>query len=139
MSEEPGLLLDTCAVIFIANDSKIDPQASQQISDAAYDGRLYLSPMSAWEIGIGVAKGRLNLPIAPLDFVERFIERMSAKLCAISPAILIASSNLPGSPHGDPMDRILIATARALDMVLVTRDEPILRYSRNGHLRALAC
>jgi len=139
MNEEPSLLLDTCAMIFIANDSKIDPQASQRISDAAYDGRLYLSPMSAWEIGIGVAKGRLNLPIAPLDFVERFIERMSAKLSAVSPAILIASSNLPGSPHGDPMDRILIATARALDMVLVTRDEPILRYSRNGHLRTLAC
>ncbi|MDX8440801.1 type II toxin-antitoxin system VapC family toxin [Mesorhizobium australafricanum] len=139
MSEAPSLLLDTCAMIFIANDSKIDPQASQDISEAAYDGRLYLSPMSVWEIGIGVAKGRLSLPIAPLDFVERFLERMSAKLSAISPAILIASSNLPGSPHGDPMDRILIATARALDMVFVTRDEPILSYSRNGHLRTLVC
>jgi PIN domain nuclease of toxin-antitoxin system len=139
MSEGPNLLLDTCAMIFVANDSLIDPHASREISEAAYDGRLYLSPMSAWEIGIGVAKGRLNLPLAPLDFVERFIERMSAKLSAISPAILIASSNLPGPPHGDPIDRILMASARALDMVLVTRDEPILRYGRNGHLRTLAC
>jgi PIN domain nuclease of toxin-antitoxin system len=139
MSDRPSLLLDTCAMIFIANDTPIDPQASREISEAAYEGRLYLSPMSAWEIGIGVAKGRLNLPLAPLDFVERFIDRMSAQLSAISPAILIASSNLPGSPHGDPMDRILMASARALDMVLVTRDEPILSYSRDGHLRTLAC
>ncbi|MES0162377.1 hypothetical protein [Mesorhizobium sp. C268A] len=56
MSEEPNLLLDTCAMIFVANDSLIDPHASREISEAAYDGRLYLSPMSAWEIGIGVAK-----------------------------------------------------------------------------------
>lgn len=134
-----ALLLDTCALIFIANGDRIESDARRQISQAAADGRLYVSPMSAWEIGVGVAKGRLSLPIAPLDFFQRFLERMEAQLSEVSPSILINSANLPGRPHKDPMDRILMASARVLDMVLVTRDGPILSYSSEGHVRTLAC
>lgn len=126
-------------MLFLANDSPMDAEARWEISEAAYDGRLYLSPMSAWEIGMGVAKGRISLPLAPLDFVERFIDRMQAKLSPLTSAILISSSNLPGRVHGDPMDRILIATARALDMVLVTSDRPILAYAKSGQLRIQPC
>lgn len=139
MSDQPNLLLDTCAMLFVAEEASIDRDTLQKISEASYDGRLHVSPISAWEIGIGVAKGRLSLPLAPLDFIERFIERMQARLSPLTPAIMVSSSNLPGNVHGDPMDRILIATARALDLVLVTSDRPILAYSRAGHLRTLAC
>lgn len=139
MSEEPQLLLDTCAMIFIANGVRITPEAEKSVSEAAYDRRLYVSSMSAWEIGIAVAKGRLSLPLSPLDFFSRFLERMQARLADVSPAILIASSYLPGEPNKDPIDRILVASARMLDMVLVTRDGPILDYAQNGHVRTLAC
>jgi PIN domain nuclease of toxin-antitoxin system len=37
------------------------------------------------------------------------------------------------------MSRILIATARALDLTIVTRDEKILDYAEKGHVRVLAC
>lgn len=139
MIAHSSLLLDTCAMLFLADEARIDAEAQWEISEAAYDGRLYLSPVSAWEIGIGVSKGRLNLPLAPLDFIEEFIERMQVKLSPLTPAIMVSSSNLPGRPHGDPMDRILIATARALNLILVTSDRPILRYAEAGHLRTLAC
>lgn len=139
MSALPNLLLDTCAMLFLADETRIDAEARWEISEAAYDGRLYLSPISAWEIGMGVSKGRLNLPLAPLDFIEEFIERMQAKLSPLTPAIMVSSSNLPGRVHGDPMDRILIATARALNLILVTSDRPILKYAEAGHLRTLAC
>ena len=139
MTEQPALLLDTCAMIFIANDTPIEAEAEHLISEAAFNGRLYISPMSAWEIGIGVAKGRLSLPLAPTEFFNRFLVRMEAQLSALSPEILISASNLPGEPHKDPMDRILMASARILDMILVTRDGPILDYGQKGHLRTLAC
>jgi PIN domain nuclease of toxin-antitoxin system len=126
-------------MIFVANETRLDPEADHVISEAAYDGRLYVSPISAWEIGVGVAKGRLSLPLAPLDFFEKFVERMQAKLSPVSQSIMIASSFLPGEIHGDPMDRILVSTARNLDLVLVTRDRPILAYGREGHVRTLAC
>jgi PIN domain nuclease of toxin-antitoxin system len=139
MTDQPAILLDTCALIFVANATHMNKEAEAEISEAAYDGRLYVSPMSAWEIGIGVAKNRLKLPLEPLEFFQRFLTFMQAQLSAVSPEILIGSSNLPGNLHGDPMDRILISTARNLDMVLVTRDGPILDYGTDGHLRTLAC
>jgi len=139
MSVTPHLLLDTCAMLFLADEARIDAETLSEISEASYDGRLYLSPISAWEIGVSVSKGRLSLPLAPLDFINEFVERMQAKLSPLTPAIMISSSNLPGRIHGDPMDRILIATARALNLVLVTSDQPILSYAEAGHLRALAC
>lgn len=139
MNAQPQLLLDTCAMLFLADETPMKDETLWEISEAAHDGRLHLSPISAWEIGVGVSKGRLNLPMAPLDFIERFIERMQVNLSPLNPAILVSSSNLPGAIDGDPMDRILIATARALDLVLVTSDRPILRYAEAGHLRALAC
>lgn len=139
MNAQPQLLLDTCAMLFLADETPMKVETLWEISEAAHDGRLHLSPISAWEIGVGVSKGRLNLPLAPLDFIERFIERMQVNLSPLNPAILVSSSNLPGAIDGDPMDRILIATARALDLVLVTSDRPILRYAEAGHLRALAC
>jgi PIN domain nuclease of toxin-antitoxin system len=139
VTDQPNLLLDTCAMLFVANSTAMEDHAEKEISEAAYDGRLYVSPMSAWEIGIGVAKNRLKLPLEPLDFFQRFIRLMKAQLSAVSPEILVGSSNLPGRVHGDPMDRILISSARHLDMILVTRAGPILDYSADGHLRTLAC
>ncbi len=139
MTEAANLLLDTCAIIFVANDTHLEPDAEHAISEAAYDGRLYVSPISAWEIGVGVAKGRLSLPLAPLDFFDRFMERMQAKQSPVTPSIMVASSFLPGEIHGDPMDRILVSTARSNDLVLVTSDRPILAYGREGHVRTLAC
>jgi PIN domain nuclease of toxin-antitoxin system len=139
VTDRPNILLDTCAMLFVANGTAVEDRAQREISEAAYDGRLYVSPMSAWEIGIGVAKNRLKLPLEPLDFFQRFLRVMKAQLSAVSPEILISSSNLPGRLHGDPMDRILISSARHLDMILVTRDQPILDYGSDGHLRTLAC
>ena len=42
----------------------------------------------------------------------------------------------PGSPHGDPADRVIVASARHLGAPLVTADRKILAYSRQGHLQA---
>lgn len=126
-------------MLFLADETRIDDETLWAVSEASHDGRLYLSPISAWEIGVSVSKGRLSLPLAPLDFINEFIDRMQAKLSPLSPAIMISSSNLPGHIHGDPMDRILIATARTQNLVLVTSDRPILAYADAGHLRAMAC
>jgi PIN domain nuclease of toxin-antitoxin system len=60
-------------------------------------------------------------------------------LAALSPEILIASSFLPGEPPSDPADRILLATARDLGAMLVTRDRAILAYGESGQVSTLAC
>jgi PIN domain nuclease of toxin-antitoxin system len=57
----------------------------------------------------------------------------------LSADILVASVTLPNGPPSDPADRILIATARACSLVLLTRDRSILRYGDDGHVRTIAC
>ncbi len=54
----------------------------------------------------------------------------------LTPRILIESTRLPGGLHLDPVDRILVATARELGLTLVTRDKLLLAYARKGHLNA---
>jgi PIN domain nuclease of toxin-antitoxin system len=139
MSNEAELLLDTCALIFVSLDSEIRSEASEAIRLASENGRLRVSPISAWEIGMAMSKGRLKSPLPPTEFFRRFLKNLNAEVCALTPEILIDSSYLPANPHGDPTDRILMASARTLDMVLVTRDQPILDYGQAGHLRTLAC
>ena len=57
----------------------------------------------------------------------------------LTSAIALATAELPNPLHDDPADRLLIATARDLDVPLVTRDARILAYAAAGHVRAIAC
>jgi PIN domain nuclease of toxin-antitoxin system len=63
----------------------------------------------------------------------------SFRLAELSPAVLIDSCSLPGQPPRDPGDRIILATARELDLTIVTRDHAILAYATVGQVRAIPC
>ena len=54
-------------------------------------------------------------------------------LIPLSPEIAIQSRRLPGQFHGDPADRILVATARVTGARLMTSDRKILAYGRLRH------
>jgi PIN domain nuclease of toxin-antitoxin system len=139
MDDDAILLLDTCAMVYVALDQGMKHGATAAIEVASTADRLRISPITAWEIGMLMSKGRLRSPLTAREFVQRFLEALGARFCELTPDMLISSSFLPGHPHGDPTDRILIATARATGMVLVTSDRPILAYGAEGHLRTLAC
>ena len=134
------LLLDTCAAIWIANKEEISVDAIGAL-DRAREQRtsIYVSPISAWEIGLLTSRGRLSLLMPPSRWFDRLLEAPGLALTGLSPDILISSSFLPGTPPRDPADRILAATARAYGYMLVTRDRPLLEYAGQGHLQALAC
>jgi PIN domain nuclease of toxin-antitoxin system len=134
-----GLLLDTCAIIFITKDSDISVDTASKIDAASNSGNLYLSPISSWEIGRGVAGHRLSIAGDPLRFFLDFMNGASAKLCQMGPDTLVASSFLPGRIHKDPFDRILIETARRNNLTLVTSDRAILAYGAQGHVKTLPC
>ncbi len=53
--------------------------------------------------------------------------------------IALKASLLPGELHGDPADRLLAATARKLNLTLVTRDRALRAYADQGHLSVLPC
>jgi PIN domain nuclease of toxin-antitoxin system len=134
------LLLDTCAAIWIANKEPVAQALLMEIERAdAGDQLIYVSPVSAWEIGMLVSRGRMSLLTTPERWFDDLLHAPSIRLVSLPPRVLIAASYLPGSPPSDPADRIFAATAREYGYALVTRDRPLLDYADQGHLKALAC
>ena len=135
-----ALLLDTCAVIWIFQNQPIRESTADRINHAiAKREPVYVSPVTAWELGMLVSRGRLTLPTDPQSSFDRMLQGPGLHLAKITPSILISSSFLPGKPPKDPADRIFAATAREFGCPLVTRDRLLLEYAAEGHIQALAC
>ena len=56
----------------------------------------------------------------------------------LEPEIAVESCFLPGEFHNDPADRFLVATARLKNAALVTRDQRIIEYGNQGHVKVLS-
>ena len=80
------------------------------------------------------SRGRVELHMTCEEWVHGALSPQSIMLANLTPNIAIASTTLPGVLHGDPMDRIIVATARAMRATLVTHDHQLIAYGRAGHL-----
>ncbi|MFN3930622.1 MAG: type II toxin-antitoxin system VapC family toxin [Brevundimonas sp.] len=133
------ILLDTCALIWLAEGSPLAAGAEAALQDAQSAGAaLLVSPITAWEIGMLVAKGRLALTMPPLVWFQCVLDT-GIELGELGPDILIGSSSLPGPELRDPADRIIAATARAFNYRLMTRDRPLLAFAESGQVAAIPC
>lgn len=133
------ILLDTCAALWMSNGQKLRDAATRELFAAGEtDGGILVSPITAWEVGQLVSKGRLALALDPTEWFQKLLKN-GVVMTELSPAILVASSFLPSPLLRDPADRIVAATARALDLRLMTADRPLLEFAAAGHMHALAC
>jgi PIN domain nuclease of toxin-antitoxin system len=135
----PALLLDTCADIFIAEGSPIEPKARRAVLSALVGEGVLVSPVSAWEIGMLAARKGIAFRPDPAAWLREFLDRDGVRLAPLTPEAAIAASFLPQPLHADPADRLLIATSRELDAPIVTRDRAILAYAKAGGVRAVGC
>jgi PIN domain nuclease of toxin-antitoxin system len=134
------LLWDTCAAIWIYEGARLAQAALDAMSEAHREGvSSYISPISAWEIGMLTSRGRLHLLIRPERWFANLFEVPGVRLAELTPDVLIASSSLPGKPPQDPTDRIIAATARELGATLITRDRALLDYGEQGHVAVVGC
>ena len=134
------LLLDTCAAIWLTNGDKVSEHCVAAISACREaEEPIFVSPITAWEIGLLVARGRLSLLMPPQRWFDRLLQAPNVCLAEMPVDILIASSFLPGTPPNDPADRIIAATAREYGFVLVTRDHELQDYAAQGHIQSLLC
>ena len=129
------LLLDTCALLWLANGAEMTPESRTALASQ----QLHVSPISAWEIANLVRKSRLAITLPVARWFRQTAGKISAGTPQLTVEVLSDSCDLPGSPPDDPADRIIIATAREADMTIVTRDKKIIEYSRAGHVRTLVC
>ena len=133
------LLLDTHVWIWVAENvtAKLSASCAESIGLASRQRRLLVSAISVWEVAILDVKKRISLYTNCLDWVYLGLKGQNIELVDLSPEIAIDSTRLPEGFHADPADRILIATARNRNAILVTADRAILEYSRSKHVRVL--
>ena len=114
------LLLDTCSFIwFLADSPQLSAKARAAILDPA--NSVYLSAVSAWEIGRKYAKGDLELPGRPESLIPQVRTDSGILSLPLSEEEAISAEKLP-ILHKDPFDRLIIAQALVQGMVVVTPD-----------------
>jgi PIN domain nuclease of toxin-antitoxin system len=133
-------LWDTCTAIWIYEKARLAQPALDAMGAAHREGvPSYVSPITAWEIGMLVSHRRLQLLIRPERWFANLFDAPGVRLAELSPDLLIASSFLPGTPPRDPTDRIIAATARELGATLITRSRALVDYGEQGHINVVEC
>lgn len=133
------MLLDTHVLLWLPQTGRLSPAADQAIAASLRTGDVVVSAITAWEIGMLVRSERITLTMRPSAWLARATQDWGIRVVPIDTDIALASTSLPGDFHRDPADRFLVATARVLDVPIVTRDAAILAYAAAGHVRAVAC
>ena len=122
------LLLDTCALLWlVVGGRSLSPTARAAITAA--DARLFVSAISAFEIGVKNRRGALRLPMPPDRWYEEALTFHEIDEIPVDGRIAARSTVLPPL-HADPCDRMIVATAQRDDLTVVTPDPLIKAYPR---------
>jgi len=122
-----NLLLDTCSVIFVAQDPS---RLSRATRDLLVDSSnvVFASVVTAGELACLADRKRIILPLHWKSWFRDCVEKNGWNLVPLTIEIMEEAYSLPDPIHRDPVDRILIATSRIEEMTLVTTDRLILDY-----------
>jgi PIN domain nuclease of toxin-antitoxin system len=130
-------VLDTHVWIWMLDgaESELSAATIASIEEAGGRADLVVPAISVWELAMLEAKGRIVLSRSIDEWVRAALTAPGLRLADLTPEIALESTRLPGAPHGDPADRMIVATARVLGGTLVTCDDRILAYGAEGHVR----
>lgn len=119
-------VLDTHAWLWwVSADAKLSRAADKAIRSTRTIG---ICAISCLEVATAVAKGRVLLDRDPLEWIQQALALERVELLAISPAIAVKATQLGREFHGDPADRLIVATTILEAATLVTKDKRIRDY-----------
>ena len=129
------ILLDTHVLIWLLEDSeRLGASAREAIR--ANTGRITLSAMTFWELSMLQSKRQMSLSVPLPVLLEKVIGESLMTIVPVTAEIAMDANSLP-SLHGDPVDRLLMATARNLDCPLMTADHVVREYARAAHVQVI--
>ncbi|HQS82662.1 MAG TPA: type II toxin-antitoxin system VapC family toxin [Thiobacillus sp.] len=130
------IILDTHALLWWASGDtgQLSAVAAQAIEAELNGGQIRVSSISAWELAMLVAKGRIALSMDIGEWLSIVSQIEAVSFMPVDNEIAVKSVELPGEFHKDPADRIIVATARKLAAPLVTADDKIRGYP---HVRTI--
>src|ERR1044072_9320114 len=113
------IVLDTHAWLWWASDPRLLSQRARRAIEGA--DAIGVSAISCWEAARLVARGRLEMPVDPFLWIAQALHLPKIELIEVTPHIAIAAAFLDWT-HGDPSDRIIVATAMRHNVPLVSKD-----------------
>ena len=116
------ILLDTHVVIWAMDaPGRISKAAGKAIAEAGAQGRLPgVSTASVFELVYARRRGRVQTHVSDAVLLEKM--RAWLRFFPVTDTIAFEAAALPQSFHGDPMDRIIAATAIVEGCTLLTAD-----------------
>jgi PIN domain nuclease of toxin-antitoxin system len=118
------LLLDTHIWLWIHQEPKKLTSEIQEVI-ASRETQRWLSPVSIWELSMLIEKKRVTLRDHLHSWISKSAEELDLQEAAFSWKV---AEELPFTQlsHRDPADRLLVATARAYGLTLVTADKRLM-------------
>lgn len=121
------IMLDTHIAIWaLQGSSKLPARAEELIQDPMH--RLFVSDISLWEVALKHVAHPKGMPLSAETFLRK-CERAGLISISVMPKDILAfealSSSVPDGAHKNPLDRLLIAQAKANRMVLLTHDRQL--------------
>ena len=124
MSE--NLILDTCALIWLANEPECLSESQTRAMSAA--SQISISSISCAEIACLVERERLQLDRHWKHWFDHFTQSNGIRILDVDYHSLTEAFSLPAPFHRDPCDRIIVGTARRHALTIITGDRKILEY-----------
>jgi len=121
------VLLDTCCLVWAVSDPAQLGASARGLLQAA-DTEVFVSPISCAEVACLCDRGRIRLTRHWKTWFNSSLARNGWQVADIDPPIIQEAYCLPGEFHRDPADRILVATSRLRQCLLLTADRKILDY-----------
>lgn len=122
------ILLDTHTLVWLSEgNSKLGKESLSFIDNALKANELFVSSISFWEVAMLVEKGRLTMDSSVLQWRSNLMKHGMQEV-ALTGDAAIGSAQLINF-HGDPVDRMIVATAIKSKMNLCTADKKILDWN----------
>jgi PIN domain nuclease of toxin-antitoxin system len=132
------IIIDTNILLFsFITPDELDKKTRLQIEEHQQNNRLIISSISLWEIATLASKKRINVYRPIVDFLKFIATFPGIQVIDISFDIAAESVSLPNNFHKDPADRIIVATTRVYGATLLTRDEAIIKWAKEGHIKCI--
>lgn len=134
------MLLDTHVWIWLVTDEpgRLGPKVRQKLAKAVDRDAPYVAAISAFEIAALHVAGRLSFTQPVERWIRDSIALAGFRVVALDAAMAIDAGLVPSAALADPIDRVLVATAREYQMPLATCDRRILNYaSRTGLVQTI--
>jgi PIN domain nuclease of toxin-antitoxin system len=130
------ILLDTHALLWWRAGGERLSRAAARAIDVAR--AIYVSPLSCWEVATLHRQGRIALDREPETWVQDLLHEDRIAVATLSPEAAAWAGGLGESFAGDPVDRLLYATARDLRVPLVSKDDRLRDFAaRAGDVRVI--